>query len=194
MSLIPEEFTLMAFNGYKNSAEAGEALFRLLNEVGGEIWNSEKLQEPDRRRVFHALRDLPPAYHAFVNVINELPFDEDIKERLHFRLVKMMDDLLVIGGHSIITPKGRKLAQGLQGKQASEARAGAARAKNSIMWPHIEAEAIARGRTLVDSDECARELQPGVCARMNVDPQKNKGFSHSTIRKQIRSILEERTD
>ena len=194
MSLIPEEFMLMAYNGYKNSAEAGEVLFRLLDDVGGDIWKSDKLQEPDRRRVFYALRDLPPAYHAFVDIIRDLPFDEDTKERLHFRLVKLMDDLLVIGGHSIITPKGRKLAQGIQGRQANQARAGTARAKNSIMWSHIEAEAIARGRTLVDSEECARELQPGVCARMNVDPKNIKGFSYSTIRKQIRSILEERTD
>lgn len=191
MSVLPEEFSLLAFNGFKNSDEMGAAFLSVLKDVGTGVWDSDKLKEPNRRRVYIALRDIEPAYRAFLTLIEALPWSQTDKERLHFRLVKLMDDLAVVGSHAVLTPAGRKFAQGLQANDANEEKSKDAALKNRNMWPHIQAEAVSLGRDLVDSDECGRELEKGVRARMGVDA-KARGFSYATIRKQIRFILKER--
>ena len=196
MSIFPEEFMLLAFNGYANSTDAGDDFLRILQQVGTEIWESDRLMEPDRHRVYIALRDIEPTYRTFLELVDFLPLADNDKEKARFRLVKLMDDLAVVVGHSVLTSNGRRLAQGLQGPHANRKKVEKASAKNRGMWEHIKAEAIKLGRELVDSDECGFQLAPGVLSRMGIKKDAHgkypRGYSASTIRKQIRSILEER--
>lgn len=187
---------LLAFSGFDSSKAAGDAYFEKLHDVSEALWNSSKLKEPDRRRVYFAIRDVPPAYAAFLTLIDGLALDEDTKERLRFRLVKLMDDLTVLGANSALTPAGRKFAQGLQANEANDLKVEGAADKNAKMRQAIKDEAAALSLGLADSAECAGRLQPGVKTRMKVskdaEGKEPKGYSTGTIRAQIRLVLKER--
>lgn len=164
-----------------------------VRKVGEDGIASGALNSADKDQVDSGLQTLraksPDLFRLLAKKIDEdAPsfWDECIVEYLW----SILGSVFLIAQHSGITVSAKEYMKVMQVKKAQQAHVSLATGKNGALREAIKAEAVERSCALVDSEQCARRLEPGIRNRLGIDEQK-RGYSWRTIQRQISAILEE---
>lgn len=177
------DLAVLTMNGFKDENEAREAVFNRIIEISENIKNSEQISDEEKFQIYRHLQDIHRICKSFEQMIEASTDGAIPKWVMSFRLARLMDILIGIGGHN-----GASYSSMISSENANISKINKAANKNAELIKLIEDEARSKGITLKDSDKCAQRLEPGVRARAGVEPNA-EGFGYPTIRRAVRGII-----